>query len=135
MSEEHGARLGRVESEVSSIKQDVAKLEKGFTNVQADVRNLGNILSRIEQGVVAQGQRFDNDKQATRVSPVAVVTIIITVLSMMVGGSWLISGSLATTSIRLDENDKQTGRLIELRNREFDMIQRRIDRLEDGKRT
>lgn len=122
MSDEfgHGQRLTAVESEVQTIRSEMG-------TIKADVKGLGAILGRIEEGILRAQDQQDRQK----VSPIAIVSFIVTVLSMMVGGSWLISGSLATTSIRLDDQEKHTETLIGMRNREFDNIHNRLNRLEE----
>ena len=113
MSDEfgHGQRISAVETEVQTIRTEVGGLRSDIVGVKADVKGLGAILGRIEQGVAAQAQRFDDDKLASRINPFAVVTIIITVLSMMVGGSWLISGEQARQDERSSSMQRQIDRL------------------------
>lgn len=90
--ETHGVRLDRVEVEVSTISKDMAGLK-------SDVRSLASILHRIEDGVASAQQRFENDKQASRLNPMALATVLITIISILVGGAWLVGG----TQARLDE--------------------------------
>lgn len=88
-------RLTHVEREVSTIRGEMAGLTKEMGDVRADVRGLGSILGRIEQGVAEAQQRFDNDKQAARLNPIALATVLLSIITILVGGAWLISGELA----------------------------------------
>jgi hypothetical protein len=88
----HGQRIAAVETEVHGLKTDIA-------GVKSDVKGLSAILSRIEVGI-SQARSEQTEREALhRVNPVAVVTVIITLMSMMVGGSWMISGKIE----RMDE--------------------------------
>lgn len=78
---EHGSRLTRVESEVETIRGELNSLN-------SQMSSFGSILQRIEQGIT-------NDRQASRINPIALATVLITIISVLVGGSWLISGELA----------------------------------------
>lgn len=89
MSEvDHGARLARVEDEVGGIKGEVVGLK-------AQMRGFSDILNRIEAGVTTAQQRFDDDKLAARINPIALATVLISIISILVGGSWLVSGAIA----------------------------------------
>jgi hypothetical protein len=85
---EHGTRLARVEKEVGGIQNEI-------TGLKAQMRGFGDILNRIEQGVAAAQQRFDDDKQAARINPIAVAAILITIITTLVGGAWVVSGELS----------------------------------------
>jgi hypothetical protein len=102
VSVEHAARLSRVEDEVGGVKQQVTRLE-------AQMRGFGDILSRIESGISEAHQRFEDDKQASRVNPIALATVLITIISILVGGAWTISGQLA----RFDERSTYQQRAID----------------------
>jgi hypothetical protein len=101
-------RLTHVEREVSTIRGEMAGLTKEMGDVRADVRGLGSILGRIEQGVAEAQQRFDNDKLAARINPIAMATVLLSIISILVGGAWLISGELA----RHDERSAHQQRLL-----------------------
>ena len=128
---DHGARIGRVESDVQSMRESMGALASDVTGLKADVRGLGSILGRIEQGVASAQQQWQDDKQASRINPIALTTVLVSVISILVGGAWLVSGGLATNATRLEEQDRSMARTISLRDREFDSIQRRLDRLEE----
>ena len=128
----HDARITRVESEVELIRNDLGGIKQDMSGVKASMRGFGDILTRIEQSVQAAQDRHDHEKQASRLNPIAFATVIITLISIIVGGAWLISGGLATTATRLDDNDRATAQLISMRDREFNQIQRRLDKLEGG---
>lgn len=104
--EEHGSRLDKVESEVSTIRTEMAGLK-------SDVRGLGSILSRIEQGVASAQQRFDDDKHASRVNPIALATVLLAIITTLIGGAWLIGGELA----RQDEQNIYQQRTIDTTER------------------
>jgi hypothetical protein len=97
--EAHSVRLDRVENEVGAIRSEMGGLRTEMGRVQADVKGLGAILSRIEEGVVRAQDQQDQRELRSRQSPVAIATMLVTVLSMLVGGSWLISGNMS----RMDE--------------------------------
>lgn len=87
-NETFGARLTTVESEVTTVRTEMAGLK-------SDVRSLASILRRIEEGVEAAQTRFENDKQASRLNPVALASVLITIITIMIGGAWTIGGELA----------------------------------------
>lgn len=100
-------RLTRVESEVSGIKNDV-------TDLKGQMRGFGNILERIERGIsVAQKQAVE-DKNASRLNPIAMSAILITIISTLVGGAWIVGGDLARHDERSEYQQKTIDR-IELR--------------------
>jgi hypothetical protein len=128
---DHEARLGRVEGEVQTVRTEVSALTNEFSGLKSDVKGLGSILTRIEQGVANAQQQWQDDKQASRLNPIALMGVLITIISIIVGGAWLISGQLASTSTRLEDSDKSIGRMIEMRDRELDLMEKRLDRVED----
>ena len=91
----HGERLDRVETEVATIRDEMGGLKSEMSGLKSDVRGLGGILQRIEQGVAQAQQRFDDDKQASRTNPVALATVLLSIISILIGGAWLVSGELA----------------------------------------
>lgn len=97
--EHHEARIGRVENEVSAIRGEMGALTTEVTGLKADVKGLGGILGRIEQGVLRAQERADEREVAGKPNLVAIVSVLITIISIIVGGAWLISGQLA----RMDE--------------------------------
>ena len=126
VSEElHADRLNRVETEVSSIRQDVGELKQGFTSVKADVRGLSGILERIEHGVSAAQQQWQEDKKDSRVNPLALASVLITIISILVGGAWTIGGSLA----RQDERSTHLQRSAEQIERQTARSDERLWRL------
>jgi hypothetical protein len=100
--EAHGVRLDKVEGEITTVRTEMAGLK-------VQMRGFGDVLNRIEQGVASQAQQFHDDKQASRINPVALATVLVSVISILVGGAWLISGSLA----RQDERSVYQQHIIE----------------------
>jgi cell division protein FtsB len=119
----HGVRIASVEKEVSNIRSDL-------TGLKADVRGLSSILSRIEAGVTAAQQQWQDERVASRINPIALTTVLISIISILVGGAWLVSGGMSTTSTRLDDQEKFMSQMIVMRDRELNLVERRIDRLE-----
>jgi hypothetical protein len=122
--EAHGVRLDKVEGEITTVRTEMAGLK-------AQMRGFGDVLERIERGVASAQQQFHDDKQAARINPIALATILISIISILVGGAWLISGGLATSATRLEEQDKSLARISGQRDREFDVVERRLERMED----
>lgn len=108
----HGQRLDRVENEVQAIRGDMSTLTSEVGGLKADVKGLGAILGRIEQGVLRAQEKTEEREAASKPNLVAVVSVLITIISIIVGGAWLISGQLS----RMDERSV--------------WIQRQIDRNE-----
>lgn len=127
---DHGRRIELVEGEVSGLRQDVASLTSDVTGLKIDVKGLGGILSRIEAGVNRAQERSEEREVANKPSIVALVSILITIITILVGGAWTIGGSLA----RGQERGEQTTRILEmqmlLRNRELDGIRAQLDRID-----
>jgi hypothetical protein len=86
--EAHGSRLDKVETEVSTIRTEVVGL-------QVQMRGFGEILQRIESGISVAQQQAIEDKHASRLNPVALAAILITIITTLVGGAWLVGGELA----------------------------------------
>lgn len=97
MSDEagHSARLSRVEGEVEAIRNDLGGIKTEVTGIKAGMRGLGDILQRIEQSVASAQERHDDERRASRMNPIAFASILITIITILVGGSWTISGELA----------------------------------------
>lgn len=130
---DHGQRIDRVEAEVTGIRGDVAALTSDVTGLKIDVKGLGGILSRIEAGVNRAQERSEERETANKPSVVAIVSILITIITVMVGGAWVIGGSIA----RNQERGEQMTTIIEMqakfRDREMDQIRREII-LRDGQK-
>lgn len=109
-AEAHGVRLDRVETQVETFSREMSGLKSDMAGVKADVRGLGSILTRIEQGIAASQQQWQDDKQASRLNPIAMGSVLLTIISILVGGAWLISGAIA----RQDERSIHQQRSIEL---------------------
>lgn len=88
----NATRLDRVETEVSVIRSEMGGLK-------ADVRSLGAVLSRIEAGVAKAQERTEERDERSKPNLIAVISVLITIISIIVGGAWVIGGQLA----RLDE--------------------------------
>lgn len=92
-------RLDRVENDVSQMRADVGGLKLGFGRLEADVRNFGTILGRIEDGIV-RAQTADAEKEQRSKPPVvAVVSLLITIILALIGGAYMSGANYA----RLDE--------------------------------
>jgi hypothetical protein len=123
---DHGQRIDRVEGEVSGIRADVASLTSDVTGLKIDVKGLGGILGRIEAGVNRAQEQSEQRATANKPNVVAIVSILITIITVLVGGAWVIGGSIA----RGQERSEQTTTIIEMqerfRNREMDQIRREM---------
>lgn len=116
MSDEvgHGARLTRVENEVEAVRGDLGGIKTEVAGIKTGMRGLGDILQRIEQSVATAQERHDDERRASRLNPIAFASILITIITILVGGAWTISGELA----RQDERSvtiRQTMQLVEQR--------------------
>jgi hypothetical protein len=107
--ETHGVRLDRVETEVQTITRDMGVLKTDMSGLKAGMRGLGDVLQRIEGGLSTAQQQWQDDKQASRINPIALATVLISIISILVGGAWLVSGSLA----RGDERSVQQQKVID----------------------
>jgi hypothetical protein len=112
--EQHEARIGRVENEVQTVRSEMSALAGEVTIVKADVKGLGAILGRIEQGVLRAQEKSEERDLAGKPNLVAVVSVLITIISIIVGGAWLISGQLSRQDERsvglqrqIDRNDQR----------------------------
>lgn len=123
----HGHRLDRVEGEVSSIRGEIGTLTRDVGSVQSDVKGLGAILGRIETGVERAQAKNDDRLERSKPNLTAVVSVLITIISILVGGAWLIGGQLAALSVRTEElGNSRTERAAERA-----ATDRRFERLED----
>lgn len=112
MSEEaHSVRLDRVEGEVSGIRSEMGDIKTEMGRVQADVRGLGAILTRIEQGVLRSQEQQDQREASSRHSPVAVATVLVTIMSLLVGGAWMAGSNIARLDERSTWEQRQEDRL------------------------
>lgn len=126
---EHGQRIDRVEAEVSGIRADVNTLTSDMTGMKADIKGLSGILGRIEAGVNRAQEQSEQRATANKPKVEMVVSILITIITILVGGAWTIGGSLA----RSQERGEQTTSIIEMqarfRDREVDGLRRELDQL------
>lgn len=91
----HEARLDRVESDVQTIRSEMGTMTSEIGAVKADVRGLSAILSRIEDGVMRAQERHEDREAAAKPNPVLLASVLITFMSIIVGGAWVIGGSIA----------------------------------------
>jgi hypothetical protein len=91
----HGQRIAAVETEVATIRSEMGGIKSEMGVVKADVRGLGAILNRIETGILRAQEQQDHKEQLSKPNLVAMVSVLITIMSILVGGAWLISGSLS----------------------------------------
>jgi hypothetical protein len=108
--EAHSVRLDRVEGEVGAIRSEMSGMRTDMSQVQADVKGLGAILSRIEQGVLRAQEQQDQREALAKHSPVAIATVLVTIMSLLVGGAWMIGSNVA----RVDERSQWMERQQEL---------------------
>lgn len=112
MSEEaHGPRIERVESELSTFRTEIGGLKSEMVGLKAGMRGLGDVLQRIEASVSSAQQQWQDDKQASRINPIALATVLISIISILVGGAWLVSGSLARQDERSIHQQKVLDRI------------------------
>ena len=128
---DHTVRLGRVEQDVDGIRQEMGGLKADVNTLKSDVKAFGSILERIEQGVVRAQDRSDDRETQGKPSLVAMVSVLITIISIIVGGSWVISGQLARQDAAITRGDLTDERLIAVRDREIDQMRVRLDHVED----
>lgn len=99
--------------------------------VKADVKAFGGILVRIEEGVNKAQERSDEKEIAGKPNLVAVISILITLISIIVGGAWMIGSNLARQEERAINQEKITGMFIDMRNREADIQNKDIRTMND----
>lgn len=102
-----------------------------LTTVEGDIRAFGGILQRIEQSVSKAHDAMDAQDERSRHSPVAIATVLVTIMSMLVGGAWVTGSRISQTSTQLDDQAKFSQQIELMRNRELDVVERRVERLED----
>ena len=105
----HGQRISAVETEVQTIRSEMGGLKTEVGVVRADVKGLGAILNRIEQGILRAQEQQDHREAQGKPNLVAVVSVLITLISIIVGGAWMISGQLS----RMDERSVWVQRQID----------------------
>jgi hypothetical protein len=66
-----------------------------MNGLKVGMRGLGDVLQRIEASVSTAQQQWQDDKHASRINPIALASVLISIISILVGGAWLISGQLA----------------------------------------
>lgn len=127
----NSARLDRVETEVLTIRTEMGGIKADVGGLTSDVRALGGILGRIERGVEAAQAKHEEKEQASKPNMLAIVSVLITIISIIVGGAWMISGNIS----RMDERDKMRDRELEIissfRDRESDRIMQEVIRMKE----
>lgn len=118
--DQHHQRITRAEDDIDGLKSNMIRLE-------VQMKGFGDILSRIEVGI----RDAQNDLHSKRINPIALATVLISMLTFMIGGAWLISGQLSRTDVRLTDQQATITQLVAMRDRELDGVQHRIDRLDD----
>lgn len=109
------ARLDRVEGEVAEIRA-------GLGELRSELRNVGSFIGRIEGTLRDWQEREDRRAAASKPNITALVSMLITIVSILIGGAWLIAGQTA----RFDERDRQRDREIERMKDEMDRIEARV---------
>lgn len=89
------ARLDRVETEVSSIRTEQLQLRDEVGGLKATVQSFGAVLTRIEDGIVRAQERDDHAKERSRPNITAVISVLVTIILALVGGSWVTAGQIA----------------------------------------
>ena len=80
VSEElHGQRLSAVETEVQTIRTEMGGIRTEMVAVKSDVKGLGAILGRIEEGILRAQDQQDQKERLSKPNLVAIVSVIITV--------------------------------------------------------
>lgn len=102
-----------------SLSSDVAGLK-------SDVKGLGNILGRIEQGVLRAQEKSEEKEDRNRPNLIAVVSILITIITILVGGAWTIGGNQARSDERDKQRDREIATITALRDRELNQQQQQI---------
>lgn len=105
-------RLDRVETEVDALRTVVAE-------VRGDMRSVIIGLGEIKDSLKTRDRQDEESRRAGRPNIVAIVAVLVSIVSAMIGGAWVIGGLTA----RLDERDLQ-------RDRQMARMEREIDRLE-----
>jgi cell division protein FtsB len=124
------ARFNRVEGEMGSLRGEVSTLTNDVAGLKADVKGLGGILGRIEQGVLRAQEKSDEKEDRNKPNLIAVVSVLITIISIIVGGAWMIGGALARSDERDKQRDREIQTITDLRNREMDQMHRRLEQLD-----
>lgn len=104
MASDQGSRLTRVEGEVDTIRGEI-------TGLKSKVESFGAILTRIESGIAQASQQAADDKKASKINPVALATVLVTIITGMMAGSWLISAELSRHDERSMWQQKQIDRI------------------------
>ena len=105
-------RLDRVEIEVSEIRT-------GMVEMRTELRGLSSFMARIERALESRDRDDAEDRKASRPNIIAIVAVLISIISALIGGAWLIGGQNA----RFDERDRQ-------RDREMGRVIAELDRVE-----
>lgn len=121
---QHEQRLGRVETDLDGVRSQMGVITQDVGSLKSDVRGLGSILERIERGVLHAQEKSEDREVAGRPNLVAVVSVLITIVSILVGGAWLIGGQLATLQARTQEFDRDRTRY----EHKFDQLDTLTDR-------
>jgi len=109
-------RLARVEAEVVTMREDFSVFTRDMDVVKGDLKSLGNILNRIETGVLRAQEKAEERSERNKPNLTAIVSVLITIISILVGGAWLIGGSLSTLTVRTTESLRERDEMrIEMR--------------------
>jgi hypothetical protein len=105
------SRLDRVENDITTIRTEMGGIVRDVGGLKSDVRGLGAVLTRIEDSISKAQERHDDREDRARPSLVAVVSVLITVISMLIGGAWLIAGQLGRQDERSVWQQRQMDRV------------------------
>jgi hypothetical protein len=122
------ARFGRIDTELSGFRQEIGgfRQEMGvfsadMSGMKADMKAFGGILGRIESGVKDAQRQQQEEKSASRINPIALASVLVAIISTLVGGAWVIGGQLS----RFDERSVQQQKLNDrTEQRLWDSLQR-----------
>lgn len=97
-------RFEKVETEVSNLRDDFSLFTRDLDVVKSDIKALGGILIRIEGGVTRAQEKAEERSERSKPNLTAIVSVLITIISILVGGAWLIGSSLSNLTVRTQES-------------------------------
>jgi len=108
---------GSTERRLDRVETDVAALSSAMSGVQHEVRGFGQSLATIIETLKTR----DQDARAAKVNPLALASVLVTIILALITGAWATGSQYA----RLDERDIQRDRQVAQMQREIEKQDRR----------
>lgn len=114
-------RMDRIETQVSTLSSTVTALSTALGEFRGELRTVAASLASIVSNLEKRDREEAEAQRASKPNVVAIIAVMVTIISALIGGAWLISGQLS----RFDERDLQRDKQVAKMQLEIQTLERR----------